>query len=57
MPNGGYVLENGISLCKNGEFSCHKKAELRLDGLDPETLYAKINSSKDLAYKKSEKLK
>lgn len=25
MPNGGYVKENGITLCKDG---CHERAEL-----------------------------
>ena len=68
MPNGGYVEENGISLCKNGiafhEESCHMKAELFhisngkewTEGMHPEDLYKLIGSSKELAIKASEKL-
>lgn len=57
MPNGGYVKENGISLCKNGE-SCHQKAEAVLngdsiDGFSPDELYRKIGSSYELARKSS----
>jgi len=74
MPNGGYALENGITLCNNdrefissqnnikGHFpSCHKKAEFfnitkgkeHVTGFHPDDLYKKINSSYELAYKKS----
>lgn len=65
LPAGGYVLENGISLCKQGNPSCHEKAEAWLSenskiskivGFEPEALYAKISSSFELAYKKSEVL-
>ena len=65
LPAGGYVVENGISLCKNGYPSCHEKAEAHLNenpkiskipGFEPEALYAKIKSSFELAYKKSEEL-
>jgi hypothetical protein len=55
MPNGGYVPQNGISLC----FDCHIKAEqfhstgISYPGYSPEDLYAKIGSSKELAEKKS----
>jgi len=65
FPVGGYVLENGISLCKNGSPSCHEKAEAwlsenskisKITGFEPETLYDKISSSFELAYKKSEEL-
>lgn len=48
MPKGGYVAENGVTLCGN----CHIKAELA----DPkdhmygtEALYTKIGSSKEKA--------
>ncbi len=62
MPNGGYVKENGISLCKhdkNGEMSCHMKAEqfhisngVRwYNGFHPNELYRKIGSSKEMAIK------
>lgn len=60
MPNGGYVKENGISLCDE----CHIKAEVwhssgkqdYEDGYHPNDLYMLINSNYDLAYAKSEKL-
>lgn len=55
MPNGGYVVENGISLCE----SCHMKAESEHQGVTPpegfsrEELYNKIQSSYDLALERS----
>jgi predicted restriction endonuclease len=58
MPNGGYVKENGISLCS----SCHEKAEVfhstgvAVEGYSPEDLYKKINSSYEKAVAASEKL-
>jgi len=70
MPNGGYVPENGISLCKMNEDgleegSCHMKAEKFHisggeeweDGMHPDDLYKMIGSTKELAIKSSEKLK
>ncbi|NWG72714.1 MAG: hypothetical protein HXY23_14075 [Parvularculaceae bacterium] len=48
MPNGGYVKENGISLCKE---KCHLLAEEYLQGTNtneeysPKSLYARIGSS------------
>jgi 5-methylcytosine-specific restriction endonuclease McrA len=71
MPNGGYVKENGISLCKEnfneeGELveSCHMLAEKFhiSDGkewekyMHPDDLYKLIGSSYELAYEKSLKL-
>lgn len=50
--NGGYVKENGITLCKN---KCHLLAEKYLshENFDikysPENLYALINSSLEIA--------
>jgi hypothetical protein len=47
MPEGGYVADNGISLCA----SCHCLAEIFHDtgiahpGFSPDDLYAKIDSS------------
>lgn len=44
MPNGGDVVENGITLCP-----VHKeRAEggLAVEGMLPDDLYAKVNSSK-----------
>ena len=58
MPNGGYVAENGISLCP----TCHEKAEVyhstgtALPGFAPEDLYKMIGSSYELAVQKSNKL-
>jgi 5-methylcytosine-specific restriction endonuclease McrA len=60
MPNGGYVLSNGISLCED----CHWKAEQyhmtlgnwNEDGFHPDDLYKKIGSSYDIARKDSENL-
>lgn len=62
MENGGYVPENGISLCE----PCHEKAEVfhntgtALPGWEPEHLYAVIGSSYELAViadKKKRKIK
>jgi len=58
MPNGGYVKENGISLCPE----CHIKAEIfhstgtAFEGYSPEDLYKKINSSYEKAVEASSKL-
>jgi len=52
MPNGGYVLENGISLCNKS----HIKAEDNLDGYTYDILYNQIKSSKELARAASLKL-
>ena len=47
MPNGGYVKENGITLCAD----CHEKAEefyntgLVIEGYTPNDLYKAIGSS------------
>lgn len=59
LPNGGYVKENGISLCEE----CHKKAEefhstgVAHPGYSPEDLYNKINSNLEKATEASKKLK
>jgi hypothetical protein len=59
MPLGGYVLENGITLCKD---ICHLKAEefhstgTAVEGWAPEDLYKKINSSYEKAVEASKKL-
>lgn len=55
MPNGGYVKENGATLCKNGNPSCHEKVEtgiVRGVSRAPE-LYALVGSSYVLAFEKS----
>lgn len=59
IPNGGYVKENGISLCPN----CHSLAEefhktgVPYPGYSPDELYAKIGSSLELAVSASLRLK
>lgn len=61
MPNGGYVKENGITVCKD---ECHMMVEAFHisqgdwweEGLHPDDLYKLIGSSKELAIEKSEKL-
>ena len=61
MPNGGYVAENGITLC-DCEQGCHWKAEHHhatgrsYPGYSPEELYAKINSDFEKAWTASENL-
>jgi 5-methylcytosine-specific restriction endonuclease McrA len=58
MPNGGYVKENGISLCSE----CHEKAEVfhstgtAHPGFAPEDLYKKINSTYEKAVEASNEL-
>jgi 5-methylcytosine-specific restriction endonuclease McrA len=55
MPNGGYVKENGISLCSE----CHEIAEMyhqigmTEEGFYPVDLYKIIGSSYELAHQKS----
>ena len=59
MPFGGYVKENGITLCP----SCHEKAEIYhntgeiIPGWAPDDLYKVIGSSHALALRASEKFK
>jgi predicted restriction endonuclease len=57
MPNGGYVLENGISLCSEHHLIAEKFHDTEgkewEEGFHPDDLYKKINSSKELAIKKS----
>lgn len=59
MAAGGYVLQNGISLCHD----CHEKAEeyhrtgTAHPGYSPQDLYAKINSSLEMATEASKRLK
>lgn len=58
MLNGGYVQENGISLCPK----CHEKAEVfhstgtPLEGFSVEDLYKKIGSTFEKAQKASKRL-
>lgn len=59
LDNGGYVMENGISLCsgchlKAEEYHCYGLAHL---GYSMEDLYLKIGSSLEEAVKASKYLK
>lgn len=54
MPNGGYVAENGASLCKHGNPSCHERAESGEIAADE--LYRKIGSSYEQALTRANKL-
>lgn len=62
MPGGGYVKENGITLC-DIEGGCHQKAEMFHNGLTidngfmPDDLYKLINSSYEIALRASKKLR
>jgi 5-methylcytosine-specific restriction endonuclease McrA len=63
IPNGGYVKENGITLCDT-ERGCHWKAEIYhqsggedwLTGFHPADLYKLIGSSKEKAIAAAHKL-
>ena len=58
LPNGGYVAENGISLCP----PCHVLAEVfhstgtAAPGYSPEELYRLIGSDMEKARRASERL-
>ena len=58
MPGGGYVKENGISLCAE----CHLRAEeyhqtgAATEGWHPDDLYRKIGSSHEKAVRASARL-
>jgi 5-methylcytosine-specific restriction endonuclease McrA len=62
MPGGGYVPENGISLCKKSG-GCHERAEeyyrtgIAFPGYHPRELFEKIGSSEALAIEASQSLK
>jgi hypothetical protein len=55
FSNGGYVLQNGISLCEEHHKMAEKfhetNGEKWTDGFHPDDLYKKIKSSKELAIK------
>jgi len=55
MPNGGYILENGISVCEEHHLMCEKfhitGGKEWYYGFHPNDLYKIINSSKELAIK------
>lgn len=60
LPNGGYVLENGITVCEIHHMMCEKfhisgGTEWE-EGMHPDDLYKLIGSSKEKAIKASERL-
>ena len=60
LPAGGYVKENGISLCQKHHMECEKfhmtEGKEWVKGKNPNDLYLMIGSSKILAMNKSEVL-
>lgn len=60
MPNGGYVKENGISLCTRHHIDAEQfhinNGKTWVEGFHPNDLYRKINSTFELAVKKSKEL-
>ena len=61
MPNGGYVLENGISLCPEHHLMAEQyhisNGNSYPEEFHPDDLYELINSSYEKAYRSSERLK
>lgn len=59
MPNGGYVLSNGITVCETHHLMCeeHHATGHAVVGFHPNDLYGKINSSYSKAYIDSQILK
>lgn len=57
MPNGGYVKENGITLCPEHHLLAEEfhKGNV-IEGWTPDDLYKKIKSSLQLAIEQSNKL-
>ena len=57
--NGGYVLQNGITLCPEHHLMSEKyhqtNGEEWFEGFHPDDLYKKIKSSKELAFKNDKK--
>jgi 5-methylcytosine-specific restriction endonuclease McrA len=60
MPNGGYVKENGITLCPIHHLvaeNYHSSGKTEwTEGFHPDELYKMIDSSYRKAYRKSEEL-
>lgn len=59
MPNGGYAMSNGITVCEQHHLMCeeHHATGHAVVGFHPDDLYAKIGSSKSKAYIDSQNLK
>ena len=56
MPNGGYVKENGVSLCPEHHVEAENFLQFKTGEITPDLLYKLIGSSLDLAIKASLKL-
>jgi 5-methylcytosine-specific restriction endonuclease McrA len=60
MPNGGYVKENGITVCQQHHLDAEQfhisGGTTWVDNMHPDDLYEKINSSIEQAIIKSDKL-
>lgn len=63
LPNGGYVEQNGITLCRESGKNCHLEAEKFYmseehvnEAYSPDALFVIINSSRDQALEASKKL-
>lgn len=60
MPNGGYVVENGITLCPEHHLQAeqyHISGNVKgVEGMYPKDLYELIGSTYQLAFEKSMKL-
>ena len=59
MPNGGYVMSNGITVCGDHHIICEswwEKCDSRNRTFSPISLYQIIGSSYEQALKDSEKL-
>lgn len=60
MPNGGYVLSNGITVCDEHHLMVeefHRTGGEWIDGFHPEELYERIDSSYEQAIEDSNKLR
>lgn len=59
MPNGGYAISNGITVCDDDHWECekyHTGSDIK-DGYHPDQLYQRIGSSKEQAIEDCLKLK
>lgn len=60
MPNGGYVKENGITVCPTHHLLCEEfhinGGKTWPEGYHPNDLYKKVGSSYERAVRASEKL-
>lgn len=54
MPNGGYVMSNGITVCQGHHLACER--EQLLNPYSREICYERIGSSYEQAYEDSLKL-